>query len=126
MFLEQTLKVEIADEYDVAVCGGGIAGIAAALAAARQGAKTVLFEKNYMLGGLGTAGIVTVYLPICDGLGKQVSYGIAEELLRLSIKHGCEDKYPDNWLENNGSRTEKDKRFEAQYNPQMFAILTEE
>ena len=126
MYLEEKLNTPIEENFDVAVCGGGIAGIAAALAAARNGAKTVLFEKGYMLGGLGTAGIVTIYLPICDGLGKQVSYGIAEELLRLSIKHGCEDKYPDNWLENKGTRTQKDKRFEAQYNPQMFAILAEE
>lgn len=126
MFLEEKLQTPITDSFDVAVCGGGIAGIAAALAAARNGAKTVLFERTYMLGGLGTAGIVTMYLPICDGFGKQVSYGIAEELLRLSIKHGCEDKYPENWLENKGTRTEKDKRFEAQYNPQLFAILAEE
>jgi len=126
MFLEENLKIEIADEFDVAVCGGGIAGIAAALAAARTGAKTVLFERTYMLGGLGTAGIVTIYLPLCDGLGKQVSFGIAEELLRLSITHGAEDKYPENWLENKGTRTEKDKRFEVQYNPQLFAILAEQ
>ena len=126
MYLEEKLNTPIEENFDVAVCGGGIAGIAAALAAARNGAKTVLFERMYMLGGLGTAGIVTIFLPICDGFGKQVSYGIAEELLRLSIKHGCEDKYPENWLDNKGSRTEKDKRFEAQYNPQVFAILAEE
>ncbi len=38
--------------YDVAVCGGGVAGISAALAATREGKKVVLFEKEYMLGGL--------------------------------------------------------------------------
>ena len=126
MFLKEMLQTKITDSFDVAVCGGGIAGIAAALAAARNGAKTVLFEKSYMLGGLGTAGMVTIYLPICDGFGRQVSYGIAEELLRLSIKHGCEDRYPENWIDDNGTRTEKDKRFEVQYNPQMFAILAED
>ncbi len=126
MFLEEKIKTEVVDTFSVAVCGGGIAGIAAALAAARQGAKTVLFEKSYMLGGLGTAGIVTIYLPLCDGFGKQVSYGIAEELFRLSIKHGAEANYPENWLDNKGTRTEKDKRFQVQYNPQMFAILAEE
>lgn len=41
-------------EYDVAVAGGGIAGIATALAAAREGAKVVLLEKEYAWGGLAT------------------------------------------------------------------------
>ena len=112
-------------EYDVAVCGGGFAGIAAALSAAREGAKVVLFEKQFMLGGLGTAGLVTIYLPICDGMGHQVSFGIAEELFRLSIKYGAEGMYPENWLDGVGERDENNKRFQVQYNPQVFAILAE-
>jgi hypothetical protein len=112
--------------YDVAVCGGGFAGISAALAAAREGKRVVLFEKQYMLGGLGTAGLVTIYLPLCDGYGRQVSFGIAEELLRLSIKHGAEDEYPDNWLDGVGTRTENDKRYLVRYNAQVFAILAEQ
>ncbi len=114
------------DKYDIAVCGGGIAGISAALAAVRLGKKVILIEKQYMLGGLATAGLVTIYLPLCDGLGKQVSFGIAEELFRLSIKYGAEDNYPENWLEGNGTRTEKDKRFKVRYNAQVFAILAEQ
>lgn len=111
--------------YDVAVCGGGFAGISAALAAAREGKKVILFEKEYMLGGLGTAGLITIYLPLCDGFGHQVSFGIAEELLKLSIAYGAEDLYPENWLEGVGTRTEKDKRYEVQYNAQLFAVLAE-
>lgn len=111
--------------YDVIVCGGGVAGISAALAAVRQRKKVLLIEKEYMLGGLATAGLVTVYLPLCDGVGNQVSYGIAEELLRLSIKYGAERDYPENWLDGIGTRTEKDKRFEVQYNAQLFSILAE-
>ncbi|MBQ8747583.1 MAG: FAD-dependent oxidoreductase [Clostridia bacterium] len=111
--------------YDVAVCGGGFAGISAALAAAREGKKVILFEKEYMLGGLGTAGLVTIYLPLCDGFGHQVSFGIAEELLKLSITYGAEKKYPENWLDGVGTKTEKDKRYEVQYNAQLFSILAE-
>lgn len=125
MYIQETIKTEVVKEYDVAVCGGGFAGISAALASARQGKRTVLFEKQFMLGGLGTLGIVTIYLPLCDGYGHQVSFGIAEELFHLSIKHGAEAKYPDNWLTENGSRGVNDKRFEVQYNPQLFAILAE-
>ena len=125
MTINEQIKTEVKREYDVAVCGGGFAGISAALAAARQGSKVLLLEKQFMLGGLATAGLVTIYLPLCDGYGKQVSFGIAEELFHLSIKHGAEDRYPENWLDNIGTRTEKDKRFEVQYNPQLFAILVE-
>ena len=114
------------ENYDVAVCGGGFAGISAALAAAREGKKVILFEKQYMLGGLGTAGLVTIYLPLCDGVGHQVSFGIAEELLKLSIKYGAEERYPENWLDGKGTRTEKDKRYMVQYNAQVFAILAEQ
>ena len=112
--------------YDVAVCGGGIAGIAASLAAAREGRRVLLLEKQYMLGGLATAGLITTYLPLCDGYGRQVSFGIAEELLKLSITYGAEAKYPENWLDGKGTRTEKDKRYEVRYNAQIFAILAEQ
>lgn len=113
------------EKYDVAVCGGGFAGISAALAAAREGKKVVLFEKEYMLGGLGTAGLVTIYLPLCDGFGRQVSFGIAEELLKLSITYGAEGRYPENWLDGIGTKTESDKRYQVQYNGQVCAILLE-
>ena len=123
--MEQTVKINMVEGYDVAVCGGGIAGIAAALAAARHGKKVVLFERQYMLGGLAIAGLITIYLPLCDGMGKQVSFGIAEELLKLSIKHGAEARYPKNWLDGEGTRTETDQRYAVRYNAQLFAILAE-
>ena len=126
MFIQENIKTKIADKYDVAVCGGGFAGISAALAAARRGSRTILFEREYILGGLGTAGIVTIYLPLCDGMGRQVSFGIAEELFRLSVKDGAEDRYPENWLDGVGTRTKSDKRFEVQYNPQLFAVNAEQ
>lgn len=123
--ITERLTTKVEDKYEVAVCGGGVAGITAALAAARGGRKTVLFEKLYMLGGLGTAGLVTIYLPLCDGMGKQVSFGIAEELLRLSISCGAEGRYPENWLDGVGTKGENDDRFQVQYNPQIFAVLAE-
>ena len=128
MFINESIQTPITKNCDVLVCGGGFGGISAALAAARCGKKVVLLEKLYMLGGLGTAGLVTIYLPLCDGEGRQVSFGIAEELFRLSISLGAEDRYPANWLDSDdpAGRARPNKRFEVQYNAQLFAILAEQ
>ena len=92
--VNESLSTPVSYTADVLVAGGGIAGIAAALAAARSGARVMLLERGFMLGGLATAGLVTIYLPLCDGEGTQVSFGLAEELFRLSMEHGAEDRYP--------------------------------
>lgn len=125
--IEEYIKTPITLSCDVLVCGGGFAGISAALAAARHGSRVILLEKGYMLGGLGTAGIVTIYLPLCDGYGHQVSFGIAEELFRLSVSMGVDADYPENWLDSDDvtKRTENDKRFQVRYNPNIFAMLAE-
>lgn len=112
-------------EYDVAVAGGGIAGVAAALSAARSGVKTLLIETQYMLGGLATAGLITYYLPLCDGMGNQLSYGLAEELLKLSISEGCENCYPTAWLDGNDIEQRKKSRYVTQFNANIFALLME-
>ena len=74
-YIKEELKIPLSPSVDVVVAGGGIAGISAALAAARSGAKVLLIEKQCILGGLATAGLVTIYLPLCDGRGNQMSHG---------------------------------------------------
>ena len=73
-------------KFDVVVAGAGIAGISAAVAAARMGRKTALVEKQTLIGGLATSGLILVYLPLCNGKGTQVTFGIAEELLLRSLQ----------------------------------------
>jgi len=127
MYIEEHLKTEIKYNCDVLVCGGGIAGIAAAMSAARHGKSVILTERVFMLGGLATAGLIAIYLPLCDGLGKQVSYGIAEELLKLSISEYCDKKrgYTD-WIEHpENEKNENTPRYEVNFNPNEFAILSE-
>ncbi len=133
MEIRETLVTPVTDACDVLVCGGGFGGVSAALAAARLGKKVILLEKGYLLGGLGTAGLVTIFLPLCDGLGHQVSFGLAEELLRLSVSEGAEG-YPEglrgyeNWVvgDDPARRTRTDPRFEVGYNAQLCAILMEQ
>ncbi|MBQ8203384.1 MAG: FAD-dependent oxidoreductase [Clostridia bacterium] len=125
MFIsEKEKRTPVTSEYDTVVVGGGIAGVSAALAAARNGAKTLLIEREYMLGGLATAGLIIIYLPICDGKGKQVCFGIAEELIKLSVADGSEYPYKaEDWI--NGEEIKKN-RFLTYYNPNVFAIRLEQ
>lgn len=120
---EPEKELSVSADCDVLVCGGGIAGIAAALAASRNGAKVLLCEREYMAGGLATAGLVTTYLPICDGCGRQVSFGIAEELLRLSVKNGTEGARCV-WLD--GTEEERrEKRYQVMFNANLYALNCE-
>ena len=75
-------------EYDIAVCGAGTAGVAAAVAAARRGARTLLIEKQCLLGGLATSGLIYVYLPLDDGYGHRTGSGLAWEMMHRSIEYG--------------------------------------
>lgn len=54
--IKRTIKVT--DEYDVLVCGGGLSGVAAALAAARDGARVGLIENTGKLGGVAVTGLL--------------------------------------------------------------------
>lgn len=89
-------EIPIVKETDVIVVGGGIAGIAAATAAARAGVKVTLIEKSIVLGGLATLGHVCAYMPIDDGAGHKVYGGLAEELLYVCIKYS-QNTLPKEW-----------------------------
>lgn len=60
-------KQEINTEYDIIVAGGGPAGCAASIAAAREGKRVLLIEAMGALGGLGTSGMVPAWCPFSDG-----------------------------------------------------------
>ena len=71
-------------EYDVVVLGGGPAGIAAAVSAARAGRSTLLVERYGFLGGMGTAAGVTNFCGLhanVHGDIRQVVHGVAADLL---------------------------------------------
>ena len=73
--------VPVVGEYDVVVCGGGPAGFIAALAAAREGARTALVERYGFLGGMATIGYVNP-ISVFTYNDSQVVGGIAWEFVK--------------------------------------------
>ncbi len=83
----------VAGSFDVIVAGGGPAGIAAAVASSRNGAKTLLLERYGFLGGMMTAGMVNCINGFRNQRGpndRQAVAGIAQELAeRIAARDGA-------------------------------------
>lgn len=124
LMYDSNVKTVTREAHDVIVVGGGIAGVAAAVSAARDGASVLLMEKQVNLGGLATGGLISWYEPLCDSRGNQIVFGIAEELIRLSVKD-CFDSLPLSWggTEKSAPRRE---RYSTRYSPTVFAIALDE
>jgi FAD dependent oxidoreductase len=82
-YREAGRDIPIVERADVIVCGAGPAGIAAALAAARTGAKTWLIEANGCLGGIWTAGL------LCWILDTRDKGGILHQITSALQKRGA-------------------------------------
>lgn len=99
-------EVPVYRRCDVLVMGGGIAGWAAAMAAARAGSKTVLLERDESLGGLWANGGVLILLAtgfVQDGKYVQTTRGLTDELEKRLLAmgpHGITRRKEDNrmWL----------------------------
>jgi hypothetical protein len=85
--------------------------------------RTILLEKTVLVGGLATTGLINVYLPLCDGNGRQVTFGLAEELLRLSIRYGPGD-VPAGWRQARNAK--RPERYQAVFSPAAFVLALDE
>jgi 2-polyprenyl-6-methoxyphenol hydroxylase-like FAD-dependent oxidoreductase len=85
---EPARKIKVWREADVVVVGGGPGGVASAISAARNGAKTVLIERYGHLGGMATGGLINIIPNLADITGKQHIYGITQEMLNRLDKRG--------------------------------------
>jgi len=123
-FVKEERQIPVMPGADVIVAGGGVAGVAAALAAARLGMSVMLMEKQVQLGGLATIGLVNWYEPLDDGEGRQLVTGIADELLHLSIQDGY-DNLAEAWKVGKTADPEG-PRCCSKFNPAVFTLTLNE
>ena len=71
--IEPERKTEVVDDVDVLVCGGGFAGVAAAVAVARNGKSVLLIERYGFLGGLATASLVITTPPLNNSINADIA-----------------------------------------------------
>lgn len=113
-------KLTMKKKYDVIVCGGGVAGVAAAVTAANLGHSTLLIEKSNILGGLVTLGLINLFVPMCNGHGKQIIFGLCEKWVRLSAKLGYDTISPE-WKDGE-PKEPTEVRYAQRYSPYIFAL----
>ena len=82
VYRQPAMDVPVVEETDVVVCGAGPAGVAAAVAAARAGARTRLLEVNGCLGGIWTAGL------LCWILDSRTKGGLMKEIAEELVRRG--------------------------------------
>ncbi len=82
-----TKEIPVRHSVDVFVGGGGPAGTAAAIAAGRAGCSVFLAESTGCLGGMGTAGMVPLYMPHTDG-ERDLCGGIGHEIMETMRARG--------------------------------------
>jgi len=92
--IEPSRKIPLLCDADVIVCGGGPAGIGAALAAARSGARTVLLEVNGCLGGVWTAGLLAWLFEMDQpGITREITQELDRRGARQNVCSHTTDKY---------------------------------
>ncbi len=107
------------NRYDVIVAGGGSAGIAAALASARQGAQTLLLERQTKLGGMGTSALVHtfcgLYHPDVEQPPAWLNPGIPTEIGQQMLERTCQNQ-PD----------KMGRVYVLRQHPSLFALIADE
>jgi hypothetical protein len=119
-YLEPAREIPVFAETDVLVVGGGPAGTAAAVAAARLGADVLLAERYNHLGGLSTGGLVIWIDRMSDWSGTHIIRGFAEEIMDRLPKEAVQGPKPADW----GSKDAATAAYWAQRTSAFHGIVT--
>ncbi len=117
---EPAHDVPVFAETDVLVVGGGPAGTAAAIAAARLGAEVVLVERYNHLGGLATGGLVIWIDRMTDWSGRHIITGLADEFMERLPKDAIQGPPRADW----GHRDAATAAYWAQRTAAYHGIVT--
>lgn len=127
-YAEPSKQVPVYGSYDVVVVGGGCAGFAAAVAAGRLGAKTLIIERFPFFGGTATASLMADIVGIrnqVDPDDLQVMKGIGEELLlRLQENGGAHSRVSEAYKAKQRSDTKGDLSYSYAFNTEAFKAET--
>ncbi|MDF2924005.1 MAG: invasion protein [Paenibacillaceae bacterium] len=82
-------EIKVYDSADILVVGGGPAGVTAAISGARCGKKVLLLEHSGQLGGMGTLGNVSVFMPVGNVTG------FYRELIAEALPHALPASHSD-------------------------------
>jgi 2-polyprenyl-6-methoxyphenol hydroxylase-like FAD-dependent oxidoreductase len=111
-FHEAARETPVRHEADVLVVGGGSAGVAAAVAAAREGADVLLVERQGYLGGLATGGLIILLLTLDDGRGRQVIAGLCQDATdRLAARGAAHFPPKEQWGSDDADAIENARRW---------------
>jgi len=88
---EPEKQMPIVDDVDVLVCGGGVAGVAAGVAAARNGARVLLIERYGFWGGLATGGLVITTPPLNNGFNSAIRKKLEDAKTYQKCRDACDD-----------------------------------
>lgn len=126
--IQYTKTVKTVIETDVLVMGGGTAGFGAAVAAARNGAHTLLIERLSMLGGMATAGLVGPFMTCYDNdAEEQLVKGIFDELcLRTEARGGAIHPSKVEGMTSYSSYYMASHRHVTPYQSEVLAVVMEE
>lgn len=118
-----TIDAPITRTADVLVVGAGVSGLAAAISAARQGAKVIIAERQINLGGLATSGLINLFEPMCDGIGNVIYHGLCRTLLDYAIAYSY-DNIPSDWRNNKADKMSP--RYTTRFSPCIAALAWSE
>lgn len=107
-------------DADVVVCGGGLAGTMAAVAAARAGAATVLVERYGFLGGNATAGAVAQFNSWQTAGGRRVVAGLASEVVERLRTYGAAGAHK-SFVMSTGHRMDR-----VEYAPEVLKLVLDD